>query len=120
MCELTLQAGADVDIRPLNRTQTTRRASEKGLLPVRLEEYVAVLDWTGRQVRGDKLGSIPSDLAPILERLGINQHLWTDLTTKFDRWFGHVVGPASQVAIRAAQAGRRFYRGQARCAAAFG
>ncbi len=56
----------------------------------------------------------------LLERLGINGQFWTELTTKFDRCFGHVVGRAADVAMRASQAGRQFYRGQARCADAFG
>ena len=120
MCELSLQPGADVDLLSLNRTQSPRRASEKGLLPLSLDDYLAMLDWTGRQVRGDKRGSIPAHLAPILDRLGINREMWTDLTTHFDRYFGCVVGRANDVAARAMQAGRRFYRGQTTCATAFG
>ena len=120
MCELPLQQDPDVDLPSLSQTQSSRRASEKGLLPVSLEEYLAMLDWTGRQVRCDKRGAIPDGLAPILERLGINDQLWTELTTHFDRYFGRIVGRAADVAARAAQAGRRYYRGQGTCAAAFG
>ncbi len=120
MCELTLQEGLDVDVRLFNRTQSTRRASDKGLLPLSLDEYLAMLHWTARQGRGNSTGCIPSHLSSLLERLGINGQFWTELATKFDRCFGHVVGRASDVAMRASQAGRRFYRGQARCAEAFG
>jgi hypothetical protein len=45
-----------------------RRASHRGFLPMTLEEYLELLDWTGRQVRADKPGAIPLGLAPILER----------------------------------------------------
>ena len=72
MCALTLQEGAEVDVRQFHRTQSPWRASEKGLLPLKLEEYLAVLDWTGRQPREGKAGAIPSDLTLILKRLGIN------------------------------------------------
>jgi hypothetical protein len=120
LCELSQQQGPDVDLASLNRTRSSRRASEKGLLPVSLDDYLAMLDWTGRQVRGDKRGSIPRNLAPILDRLAVNVELWVDLTTHFDRYFGRIVGPAAEVAARASRAGRRFYRGQATCAAAFG
>ncbi|MCP4190465.1 MAG: hypothetical protein GY768_07535, partial [Planctomycetaceae bacterium] len=115
-CELSLQQGPEVDLRWLNRTQSPRRASERGLLPLALDDYLAMLDWTGRQVHGDQRGSIPEHLAPILDRLGINREMWTDLTTQFDRYFGRIVGRAANVATRAAEAGRRFYHGQATCA----
>jgi hypothetical protein len=48
---------------------TGLRASDKGLLPISLVDYLRVLDWAGRHARGDKRGAIPSELAPILERL---------------------------------------------------
>ena len=36
-----------------------RRASRKGLLTLSSREYLELLDWTGRELRGDKRGSIP-------------------------------------------------------------
>ncbi|MCP4190463.1 MAG: hypothetical protein GY768_07525, partial [Planctomycetaceae bacterium] len=81
---------------------------------------LAILDWTDRQVHGDQRGSITVHLAPILDRLGIYGEMWTDLTTHFDRYFGRIVGRAADIAARAAESGRRFYDGQATCAAAFG
>jgi len=35
-----------------------RRASNKGYLSVGFDEYLRILDWTGRQVRSDKRGAI--------------------------------------------------------------
>ncbi len=35
------------------------------------EQYLMLLDWTGRQPHQDKPGSIPTELRPILERLNI-------------------------------------------------
>ena len=56
-----------------------RRASDRGFLPLTEDQYLELLDWTGRQVRSDKRGSIPSDLAPILERLQVSTNCWVDL-----------------------------------------
>lgn len=47
------------------------RASDEGILDTSLEEYLRLLDWTGRQIRPGKRGRISSDLPPILERLGL-------------------------------------------------
>jgi hypothetical protein len=102
------------------RSATRRRASDKGLLPISLDDYLALLDASERIVRSDKAGAIPDHLAPILERLGIRRELWPDLITRFDQMFGRVVGAAERVAQRAAQAGRRWYQGVTHCAAAFG
>ncbi len=64
------------------------RASDKGFLTLSVEEYVTLLDWTGRQGRPDKRGSIPAELAPILERLGIEGSMWCDLVWEYKKYFG--------------------------------
>jgi hypothetical protein len=52
-------------------SEAGQRASDKGLLSMSLDEYLQVLDWCGREIRGDKRGAIPAALPPILERLGV-------------------------------------------------
>ncbi|EOG7609437.1 hypothetical protein [Vibrio cholerae] len=39
-------------------------------MPFRLTDYLALVDWTGRQIRDDKRDHIPNTLPPILARLG--------------------------------------------------
>lgn len=119
LCELTLNERAE-DYEGAAGSVTPWRASDKGLLPIRLEEYLELLDWTGRTVREGNKGAIPAHFAPILERLGISRALWLDLVTRFDGLFGHVVGQSQQLVRRAAEAGRRWYRGRAWCQDAFG
>ncbi len=120
LCELTLEEGLTANVRPTTAATTRRRASDKGLLPIKLDEYLRLLDTSGRILREGKKGAIPDHLAPILVRLGVNATLWGELITQFDRWFGHVVGKAQQLTDRAASAGRRWYCGRGRCADAFG
>ena len=62
-----------------------RRASNLGFLPVSLAEYLRLLDWTGRQIRRDKRGAIPADLAPILERLHVAGDVWVEQVKHFGR-----------------------------------
>jgi hypothetical protein len=60
---------------------TTRRASNKGCLSMTLDQYLKLLellDWTGRQIRKDKVGVIPKECAPILECLDCSTETWVD------------------------------------------
>jgi len=41
------------------------------MLSMSLLDYLCLLDFTGRQLRSDKPGAIPSHLPPILARLGV-------------------------------------------------
>jgi hypothetical protein len=120
LCELTLDERAAAYTGPEVSGQTGCRASDKGLLPIRLEEYLELLDWTGRTVREGKSGAIPAHLDHILDRLKINTRMWTELVTRFDRLFGHIVGSAEQLAASASVSGRRWFRGIRNCRAAFG
>jgi len=48
------------------------------------EEYLKLLDWTGRIIRNDKPGHIDSSLPPILTRLQITPDQWRINTTQFE------------------------------------
>ncbi len=41
------------------------------------------LDWTGHQLRAVSRGTIPAQLAPILERLGVNGDGWVETVRQF-------------------------------------
>ncbi len=85
-----------------------------------MDEYLQLLDTSGRILREGNKGVIPDHLAPILVRLGVHATLWGELITQFDPSFGHVVGKAQLLTDRAASAGRRWYCGRTGCANAFG
>ena len=59
--------------------ETDRRADNKGCLPNSLDDYLKLMDWTCRQFRTDKRGSIPAACAPILDRLDCSEESWFDL-----------------------------------------
>jgi hypothetical protein len=48
------------------------------------EEYLALVDWTGRIIRSDKRGRIDNVLPPILDRLQITADQWRINTTQFE------------------------------------
>jgi hypothetical protein len=111
LCELTLGNGPDADVRLGTRSSTPWRASDKGILSVSLEEYLQLLDWTGRQVKSGKRGAIPSELAPILDRLCINSSGWLESVEHFDKRFGRMVASSACLADKAVAAGLRWFRG---------
>jgi hypothetical protein len=119
MSELTLDERSEA-WQPIRPSATGRRATDRGLLSLQLDEYLSLLDWSGRQIKPNKRGAIPSHLAPILERLKINAARWHQLVTEFDRLFASVVGSAEKLLDRASKAGRSWYRGQVACREAFG
>jgi len=48
------------------------------------EEYMALVDWTGRIIRSDKRGHIDNTLPPILDRLQISAEQWRKNNTQFE------------------------------------
>lgn len=88
-----------------NEDDNSRRASHKGFLSISLTEYLELLDWTGRQIRSDKSGAIPSHLSPILSRLGLDRSSWCDLVTKFSRVFKRAAGTVEHLSDEAARRG---------------
>jgi REP element-mobilizing transposase RayT len=48
------------------------------------EEYLVLIDWTGRVIRSDKRGHIDNALPPILNRLQITPDQWRINTTQFE------------------------------------
>ena len=85
-----------------------RRASLKGFLSMPLVGYLELLDWTGRQLRNDKPGSIPDHLTPILQRLGIQGKSWCELVGKFGRLFKRAAGNAESISKEAHRRGQNW------------
>jgi hypothetical protein len=70
-------------------------------------EYFALVDSQGRLARGEK-GTVPADLNPILERLGLDEESLPALLGKVGRLFGHVIGSPRTLRREAAARGRTF------------
>ena len=63
---------------------TITQATQTGI-PFSWEDYVVLVDWTGRVVREDKRGAINNQLPPILERLSIETNIWIKNATQFEQ-----------------------------------
>jgi len=71
---------------------------------ISLDDYLTLVDETGRCVRGGKRGAIPQRLAPILERLNLDLAAWMELMHHAGSFHGSAFG---SVAARAREAVRR-------------
>jgi len=58
--------------------------SRQSGIPFNFEDYLALLDWTGRIIRRDKRRHIECGLPPILDRLQITSDQWRINTTQFE------------------------------------
>ena len=73
-------------------SKSESRASDKGFLPIKLLDYLQLVEWTGRQIIRGKRGRIPDRCQPILDRLGVSREVWCELVKEFGRLFGRVAG----------------------------
>ena len=91
----------------------------RGILSLSTDQYIDLVDWTGRQVREDKRGAIPNHLAPILDRLEIDAACWVHTVQNFGRVFQRMVGKVASMTSTAMQAGKRWWQGINACRKAF-
>jgi REP element-mobilizing transposase RayT len=86
--------GSHKSHKPPGNTHPPRRCSDRGCLFMTLDQYLQLLEWTGRQTRADKAGQIPSLLEPILTRLDCSPETWLDLVQNFRLRFRTEAGRA--------------------------
>jgi hypothetical protein len=84
------------------------RCSDRGFLPMTVEQYLELLDWTARQLVRGKRGTTRQSAPPILERLGIAERDWLELTSNFGRLFHSLAGRKGLMAQQRLQRARRF------------
>ena len=61
-------------------------AGTKTVIPCAWEDYLNLVDWTGKIVRDAKRGAINQQLPPILERLNIEPKTWLKHATAFEHY----------------------------------
>ncbi len=110
-------ARSDLWLTPVFRTDKTVPGEE--LVPATLDQYLDLLDWTGRQIREGKRGAIPSELKPIMLRLEIDMDNWIETVNGFGGRFCRMAGKVEMIRKAAVQAGRKFFKGLGAAKGAF-
>ena len=84
-------------------------------LPFKLTDYLQLVDWTGRIIRDDKKGHIPTDLPDILQRLNLDAQHWLYLSQHFESPFKQLIGSAHKVRQACETLGKRWVHGISQC-----
>lgn len=80
-------------------------------IPFELNDYIALVDWSGRTILENKRGSIPANAPPILTRLGIDDKDWINHIDYFERQFPTVAGSIEKLKQLAEHTSRRWIKG---------
>ncbi len=80
-------------------------------IPFELNDYIALVDWSGRAILDNKRGSIPANTPPILYRLGIDEKSWIQHIHYFEKQFPTVAGNIDKLKQLAEQTSRRWIKG---------
>lgn len=84
LCSGDLQA-FDLSLKPLLGFSEGHNLQADAVIPIQYSDYVQLVDWTGRVVRSNKVGVIPSDLENILDRIQLTPQHWQANATQFER-----------------------------------
>lgn len=118
LAPLTINERAEPSDPLLNREGT--RASDKGFLNMRLDEYQALLEWTSQNQPLRTKQPVPDHVASVLRRLRIDSDMWLELAWRFKKYFpGSAAGSPESVSRNAAQHNHRWRRGQRASAVCF-
>jgi len=85
--------------------------NRRGFLDMDLDDYLELLDWTGRQIVAGKKGAIPTHFQPILTRLEVDHDQWVHSSQNFGSLFYRVAGKVTNMTKRALSAGQNWLKG---------
>jgi hypothetical protein len=117
--EFTLQPERKADEGLADGSRTGRRASDLGILPVTLADYVRLLRWTAEELRSGRRDTIPADLATVLDHFDVQHDEWLNTVEQYETAFGHAVGRAESLAAVAERMELQHLKGIAACRNAF-
>jgi len=96
---------------PFHDTTIHNAKRKATAIPFELNDYIALVDWSGRAVLENKRGLIPVNTPPILFRLGIDEKDWINHIHYFERQFPTVAGNIDRLKQLAEQTSRRWIKG---------
>jgi hypothetical protein len=77
----------DLLLKPLAQFEGNVTSREQIGILFSLNDYLQLVDTTGRMIRPNKRGAIPINLPPTLERLSINRQQWLQQSQQFEKLY---------------------------------
>jgi REP element-mobilizing transposase RayT len=93
------------------RALKSRERTTTNAVPFGLQDYLQLVDWTGRMIRTDKPGAIELTLPPILERLRVDAEAWRKAMRPHGNVFGRAMGRLNHLRLHAHTLGQSWVRG---------
>jgi len=74
-----------------------RFGTEENDIPFALNDYIQLVDMTGRAFVSEQKGMIPEELPDIINRLGLNNATWFNQIMYFDKWYYKAIGSVEKM-----------------------
>lgn len=97
--------------RPTSSCLQPMAEKEKDSLPIKLKDYLELVDWGGKEIKRNKQGYIPANAPPILARLRMNAAPVLNYLAKDDFPSLGALGPVHKLRVFAKSVGRKFIKG---------
>jgi REP element-mobilizing transposase RayT len=76
-----------------------------------MDDYLCLVDATGRAIVSENTGYVPADLPDILHRLGLNSDIWLDEIKYFDKWYYKAIGTVDKLKKYCQSIGQKYIKG---------
>jgi len=86
-------------------------SQDKDGIPYLLMDYLELVDWTGRAVRDDKKGHIPSSVPKIFDKLGFTADIWFKSVNQFSEHLYSHIGSPDQLKAACEQSDKKWLAG---------
>jgi REP element-mobilizing transposase RayT len=113
------------ELRSAGRNARTKRSSKRKVplqpflsprearpqIPFKLEDYLELVDWSGRVIRSDKGHALDALLPPVMQRLNIDRDAWELAMRPKGNVFGRALGRLNHLRLHAQTLGQSWVRG---------
>jgi REP element-mobilizing transposase RayT len=89
---------------------------DANFIPISQQDYLHLIDWTGRQLQPGKSGRISTDAPQILVRLNVDGDRWIREMNHYGKWYYRAVGSMQALDKFCRHLGQQWLKGKTRLA----